>query len=251
MYEQTLEKINANALAKARLLESKGKYFVASLLAGMYVGFGILLIFSISGQLGDNPATKLAMGASFGVALSLVIIAGSELFTGNNLVLTVGNLSGKVKSKQVLSAWLICYIGNLCGALLISLCFVFANLGGESAAGLALSGAAVAKASASPIALIFRGFLCNVLVCLAVLCAIKLENEVAKLIMIWWCLFVFITAGFEHSIANMTIYLTSIIANTGVSIMQMAYNLLFVTIGNMIGGIALACAYYYLGATSK
>lgn len=247
MYTETITKIANAAANKVGLYNSKGKFFVASILAGAFVGLGILLIFTISGLLGDSSATKIVMGMSFGVALSLVIMAGSELFTGNNFVMTVGLLNKSASLKDTLGSWALCYLGNLLGALIVAIFFVGASLGGETPAGLALAGAATAKASISISALIFRGILCNIMVCLAVLCSIKLENEVAKLIMIWWCLFVFITAGFEHSIANMTIYFVAIL-DGGATIGQMVYNLVFVTIGNMIGGILLGIGYYYIGS---
>ncbi len=247
MYKQALKQVNNCALAKLKLFDSKGKYLVASILAGVYVGFAILLIFTISGNLVDSATKSVVMGMSFGVALSLVIMCGSELFTGNNFVLTIGGLSNKLSCGQIVNMWAICYIGNLIGALIISFIFILAGLGGESATGSALASAGIAKASVAPVGLIARGFLCNVLVCLAVFCSIKMESEIGKLVMIWWCLFVFITSSYEHSIANMTIYLTSILGHTGVTISQMAYNLVFVTIGNMLGAVALAISYYYLG----
>ena len=84
-----------------------------------------------------------------------------------------------------------------------------------------------------------KGFLCNVLVCLAVLCAINSKSESGKLIMIWWCLLAFIACGFEHSIANMTLFF---IAN--VSFVDMFSNLIPVTIGNILGGIFVSLSVY-------
>lgn len=251
MYEIAIEKVSTAAETKVKLYESKGRYFVSSMLAGVFVGFGILLIFSISGNLADSAAKTIVMGMSFGVALSLVIMAGSELFTGNNFVMTIGSLNKKVKLRATIETWILCYLGNLTGALIVSGLFVLANLGGDSLAGNALAGAAVAKASVPAMALIFRGILCNILVCLAVFCSIKLETEIAKLVMIWWCLFVFITASFEHSVANMTIYFSAILGGADVTISQMVYNLTFVTIGNIIGGVLLALSYYYLGSKKQ
>ena len=76
---------------------STGKYFVLSMLAGAYVGFGILLIFTVGAQFASasSVAVKMVMGCSFGIALTLVIFAGSELFTGNNMVMFIGALKGK------------------------------------------------------------------------------------------------------------------------------------------------------------
>lgn len=251
MYEVAMEKVSMAAVTKVKMYESKSKYFIASILAGVFVGFGILLIFSISGALAQSSAKTIVMGMSFGVALSLVIMAGSELFTGNNFVMTIGVLNKQVSMRSLIETWIVCYIGNLVGALIVSSFFVLANLGGESAAGGALAGAAAAKASVPAVALIFRGILCNILVCLAVFCSLKMETEIGKLVMIWWCLFVFITASFEHSIANMTIFFTSILGSSDITVSQMIYNLSFVTIGNIVGGVLLAICYYHLGKKNK
>ncbi len=248
MYNLAMEKVTTAAVGKVKLYGSKGRYFVASMMAGAFVGLGILLIFSISGMLADSSAKSIVMGMSFGIALSLVIMVGSELFTGNNFVMTIGSMNKAVKWKDTIETWVVCYIGNLVGALVVSAFFVMANAGMDNGAITALAGAATAKAAMPAGVLIFRGILCNILVCLAVFCSIKMENEVAKLIMIWWCLFAFITSSYEHSVANMTIYFTSILGGVDVSIGQMIYNLGFVTIGNMIGGILLGASYYYLGS---
>lgn len=248
MYNLAMEKVTTAAVGKVKLYGSKGRYFVASMMAGAFVGLGILLIFSISGMLADSSAKSIVMGMSFGIALSLVIMVGSELFTGNNFVMTIGSMNKAVKWKDTIETWIVCYIGNLVGALVVSAFFVMANVGMDNGAITALAGAATAKAAMPAGVLIFRGILCNILVCLAVFCSIKMENEVAKLIMIWWCLFAFITSSYEHSVANMTIYFTSILGGADVSIGQMIYNLGFVTIGNIIGGILLGASYYYLGS---
>src|SRR5439155_2789239 len=97
-------------------------YLVLSLLAGVYVGFGIVLIFAIGAPLSaaGSPLTKAVMGASFGIALSLVIFAGSELFTGNNLFMTVGVLTGRAKLLDLGALWLLCFVGNLAGSLALA-----------------------------------------------------------------------------------------------------------------------------------
>lgn len=94
MYSETLEKMDNSGMAKVRLLkESKLKYFVAAMLAGLYVGLGIILIMTIGGLTKQGgPQFKVFMGLGFGIALSLVIMAGSELFTGNNMIMTSGML---------------------------------------------------------------------------------------------------------------------------------------------------------------
>lgn len=97
MYKEEFAAMANAATAKLSLLKRNPLgYFLLSMLAGAYIGFGILLIFTIGGLLNGNPATKLVMGLSFGVALSLVVIAGGELFTGNTMVMSSGVMEGKV-----------------------------------------------------------------------------------------------------------------------------------------------------------
>jgi nitrite transporter NirC len=107
-----------------------------------------------------------------------------------------------------------------------------------------------AKMSGDFVELMFKGILCNMLVCLAILTSIKLKEETAKLIMIFWCLFAFITSGFEHSIANMTILAVGLfIPNEGVlSVTGFLANMIPVTIGNMIGGaVFIGISYWFVG----
>ena len=96
-------------------------YLLASILAGMFIGFGILLIFTIGGLLAGAPYTKVVMGVSFGIALSLVVIAGAELFTGNNLVMTVGMIEKQIKVSDGIKHWVLCWIGNLIGSVVLAL----------------------------------------------------------------------------------------------------------------------------------
>lgn len=112
---------------------------------------------------------------------------------------------------------------------------------------------AEAKMAAGFLPLLSRGILCNILVCVAVWCGFKCKSEAGKLIMIFWCLFVFITAGFEHSIANMTLLTVGLLepSTYAVTIGGFVYNLLVVTLGNMIGGILFVAVPYCIIAKQK
>jgi nitrite transporter NirC len=94
-------------------------FWISSMMAGIYVGFGILLIFSIGSAL-DPSVRPLAMGASFGLALILVIFAGSDLFTGHTMSLTISGLQGGTSWNNVLTIWAVSWLGNLAGALLLA-----------------------------------------------------------------------------------------------------------------------------------
>lgn len=248
MFQEEVKALGNLAAKKTSLMKTRPlAYLTLSMLAGIYVGIGVLLIFTIGGLLSDSgfPGTKILMGVSFGIALSLVVMAGSELFTGNNLVMAVGIQNKKVRFSDSLKLWGLCWIGNLLGSLLTALLFLYSGLAAGSV-GSFIAKASLGKMSLPAGELIMRGILCNLLVCLATWCSIKLKSESGKLIMIFWCLFAFITAGFEHSVANMTLLAIGILNPFGemLSWSGYAYNLFFVTLGNMIGGIALVALPY-------
>ena len=251
MFTETLEKINTYGVKKVKLLkESKIKYLTASLLAGFYVGLGIFLIMTIGGVTSVNGGYqyKVFMGLGFGIALSLVIMAGSELFTGNNMAMFSGMLDKKISVKDGINIWIFSYLGNLAGSILVGTLFYMSKAANHDIVNFLLSYAEKKMNTPAP-DLFFKGILCNILVCLAVLSAIKLKEETAKLIMIFWCLFAFITTGFEHSIANMSLFSAALLFphSQGISLLAFGYNLFWVTLGNMVGGCALGAAYYIMG----
>ena len=245
--EEVVAVVNA-AKNKVKFMQSNPVgYFVASMLAGAFVAFGIFLIFTIGGLLDGAPHTKVIMGASFGIALSLVVMAGSELFTGNNLVMSLGIFHKAITIGQAVKLWLLCWLGNWAGSVLLAVLFWMAGYA-EGNVGAFIANAAAAKMSVPFAPLLIRGMLCNVLVCLAVWCSFKCKSESGKLIMIFWCLFAFITSGFEHSIANMSLLTVALLSPMGatVSIGGYFYNLVVVTLGNMLGGILLVALPYQI-----
>ncbi len=239
------------ARAKAAHLETRPLgYFVLSLLAGIYVGFGIVLIFAVGAPLlaAGSPAAKLAMGASFGVALSLVVFAGAELFTGNNMVMTVGLLRRTVSSRALVAIWLVSFVGNLVGSLALAWLVARSGVLAGAPHREVIEKVAAAKMSLAFTPLFVRGVLCNWLVCLAVWCAMRASSEAGKLVMIFWCLFAFIGAGFEHSVANMTLLGIGLFQahSPSVSVACFVHNLVPVTLGNVVGGALFVGAAYWL-----
>ena len=254
MFKNEFTGVASGAVGKVgKLRNDPLAYFLLSMLAGAYIGFGSLLAFTLGGSMAGSPGMKLTMGASFGVALSLVVMAGGELFTGNNFAMAAGMLEKKVSLSDSVKLWVVCWLGNWAGAIVLSLLYFGTGLYTDATLA-SITGAAAAKMSAGPLQLLTRGILCNMLVCIAVWCAAKLKSEPAKLIMIFWCLLAFFTTGFEHSIANMTT-LTMAILDTGgnpaISIGGYFYNLGIVTVGNMIGGILLVAVPYYMAGREK
>jgi nitrite transporter NirC len=252
MVETTLQVLREASIKKS---EFGGKfpfrYFILSMMAGIYVGFGIVLIFSIGAPvaLAGNPFLKALMGASFGIALTLVIFAGSELFTGNNMVLMVGSLDKAIKWRTTINLWLLCYAGNLAGALLFSYAYAHSGLANSGAMAAFIAGVAKSKMSAPFPELFIRGILCNMLVCLAVWTSLRAKEDTAKLILIFWCLFGFIGSGYEHSIANMTVLGVPLFlpgSFDGVSWYGFAWNMAAVSLGNLVGGAFFIGAAYWL-----
>jgi nitrite transporter NirC len=253
VFDEEYELVAQAAVKKVDLLEKNlTGYLVSSILAGAYVSFGVFLIYTIQGLFPDMPGIKILMGASFAVALSLIIMAGSELFTGNNLVMTAGMFKNKISFAKALKLWVICYLANFIGCVLLS--FVFAGTGlMDGNTGIALNNAIIAKTSPDTLGLLTRAFLCNALVCTAVWCTYRMKSETGKLIITFWCIFTFVISGFEHSIANMTLFTTGLLnpMADGISISLMLNNLFLVTVGNMLGGIIFSSVTYYLISMRK
>lgn len=255
MYQEEVEKTGTLALEKYHLLRRRPiAYFLSSMQAGAFVGFGVLLSFTAGGMLteGGVPAVKLIMGACFGVALSLVLMAGAELFTGNNFVMAVALFQKKIKFSGVAALCAVCWVGNLAGSALLALLYRLTGLGTGAVAQI-MAQTAADKMAVPPGPLFVRAVLCNILVCLAVWCGIRMKSEAGKLIMVFWCLLAFFTTGFEHSIANMTLLTIGLLNPSGaaVSVGGYFYNLILVTLGNMVGGILFMALPYYLIGRKK
>ena len=253
MYSDTIKKCSANA---RRIVDfsntDKGSFWLSSAMAGAYVGLGIILIFTLGNAFMDSPARGLIMGSTFGIALTLVIIAGAELFTGHTMFLTFGVKSRTITTGDMLKVLPQTWVGNLIGSIFVA--GVFALAGGGKLLGVdgsLVHKVALGKASADPMILFMKGVLCNWLVCLAIWMAVKTEGA-AKFIAIWWCLLAFIASGYEHSIANMTIFAMSWFGqhSSEFTMAGIGNNLLWVTLGNTVSGVVfMGLGYWY--ATPK
>ena len=245
------ERIAGAAAKKWGMLNTAlGSYLLLAIFAGVYVGFGIALIFSLGGPLAavGSPVVKLVMGASFGIALTLVIFAGSELFTGNNMIGAIGGLSRTVTWGQVLQINVWSWFGNLLGSLALAWLVVESGVLAKGPAAEMIQTVAGVKMSLGPWELFVRGILCNWLVCLAVWMAGRTMNDAAKIMLIFWCLFAFISTGFEHSVANQSFLgMALFMPHEGlISWAGFWYNQLFVVLGNIVGGGLFVGGLYWL-----
>lgn len=248
MYGETITTLSRLADAKASAMRrAPAGFFVASMLAGAYVGMGILLIFTLGSQM-PPAAQKLVMGATFGIALTLVVIGGGELFTGYAMFMPLRRFGGSGSVRELAASWAMTWSGNLAGALVLVALFALGGGGGLlSSPDTLLMSVAGAKMNAGAGALLARGVLCNWLVCLAIWMAARVASESAKCIVVWWCLFAFIACGFEHSVANMTVFGLALAGQhpESVTLAGAAWNLGWVTLGNVIGGgVFVAGAYW-------
>ncbi|MGH1479438.1 MAG: nitrite transporter NirC [Geminicoccales bacterium] len=242
-----LARIKADDLASNPL-----GFSIAAMMAGAYVGMGILLIFSV-GQPADPSTRSLVMGASFGIALTLVVFAGSELFTGHTMYMTVGRLARTVSTVELFRCWGVTWIGNLGGSALLAILFVMGGGGVvlETGGNDLLHEVAAKKMHAPALQLLARAMLCNWLVCLAIWMAARTKNDAAKCILIFWCLYAFIAAGFEHSVANMTVFAVALLSEHPETLTMAAAgrNLVWVTLGNILSGaVFMAIGYWQVAA---
>ena len=251
MYEETLTHFSSMARKKADMLQhSPLAFYIGAMMAGAYVGLGIILIFSV-GALVDPAFQRLIMGASFGIALTLVVFAGAELFTGHTMYMAIGCYRGTTGIRELLGVWSASWIFNLIGSVALALLFITGggDLLTHEGVGL-LNKIASYKMSSSATELFARGVLCNWLVCLALWMAARTKSDSAKAIVIFWCLFAFIASGYEHSVANMTLLSIALLGEptADINLAGMAHNLTWVTLGNIIGG-ALFMGIGYLQAS--
>lgn len=251
MYMETVNKMVESAVNKKNFLnKSYLKYLIAAILAGMYVGFAIMLTFSIGAPFiaAGSPAARAITGMSFGIALSLVVFAGAELFTGNTMVMVLGTIEKKVNLRDTALVLILSYVGNLIGSMLLAYLTIYSGLLDQPPQSDFIISIAEARMNAPAYQLFLRGILCNMLVCLAIWSAARTKDDTSKLILIWWCLYGFAGAGFEHSVANMTALGMALMLPHGselISLGGFVYNLIYVTAGNVVGGTFLVGILYW------
>ena len=208
-----------------RVGQSLGKMLVLGVLAGAFIAFAGVAA-SIAGTVGG----KLATAAVFPMGLVMVILGGSELFTGNCLFL-LPVLGKKCRALDAARCWIAVYLANLVGAIAVALLVTAAG-----------------KASLSFGTAFLRGVLCNFLVCLAVWMAFCAKSAGGKVVSLYGPIFLFVLCGFEHCIANMYYIPAGIFLSGGSQVDWGGFfrNLVPVTLGNMVGGCGLGVILYYL-----
>lgn len=240
------------AVHKLDLTATPGVFLVRTMLAGAYIGIGVLIMVTAGGPLvqAGSPWAPLVQGLVFGVALTIVVVAGAELATSAMMILTQGVLTGAVRVGRASGALLAVLGGNLLGAFVFALLLQASGvLAPTTAAGTTIASMIEHKAAETTGQLFVRGILCNLLVCLAIWCAGRLESEGARIAVVFACVMVFITSGFEHVVANMTTFSFGLLAGLpGATVAEFARNVAAVGLGNLVGGGLLVGAAYAYGS---
>ena len=254
--------------------------FVLSFLAGAFISFGAIFATTVSaGSISivqpdghlmlyaglPYGVVRILTGFAFSLGLILVVVAGAELFTGNNLIVMAW-ASGKVTTFALLRNWVMVFVGNAAGALLIAMLMFVAGqfTFGNGSVGLAALNIGSSKASLAFFPALALGIMCNALVCLAVWMCYGARTMVGKVFAIVPPVTAFVASGFEHSIANIYFIPMALFIKAGASELFWASigktpadyhglswnsfivgNLLPVTIGNVIGGSVMVAATYW------
>ena len=241
---------NAERVGVAKAQLDAVTLVVLAVLAGAFISLGALLstVVVTGSTLGVGP-TRLLGGLSFSLGLVLVMVAGAELFTGNNLI-AMAWASGLVTTRQVLRNWLLSYAGNVAGCLGTLLLVRWAGIDSLAGGAIGETAVAVARAKADlPVSEAFaRGILCNALVCLAAWLVLGGRSVADKIVAILFPVTAFVAMGFEHSIANWFLLPWGLVVDGGNAITMAAFsrNIVAVTAGNLVGGTLLVAGVYWL-----
>ncbi len=240
--------------------------FILGILAGVFIAFGAEAANMASHTIKDVSTAKLIGGLIFPAGLMLVLMAGAELFTGNNLMI-IALAERKITLYKLLRSWIVVYLGNLIGGVIIAYLVLWS---GQLDYSGGLLGGSTVKAAAGKINLSFcsalvLGILCNWLVCLAVWSSFGAKDGISKAVCVFFPIWLFVASGFEHSVANMYYITAGIIAKCNPLYVTKAIelgtsqasidalnwcsmftgNLIPVTIGNIIGGSGLVGIIYW------
>lgn len=254
--QQIAERVDNIGVTKARLpLLSMA---MLGMLAGAFIGLGALYFTLVISDAGLSFAVARVLGGvCFSLGLLLVVVAGAELFTGNNL-LAMAWADGKVSTTEVQRNWVVVCAANFAGAAGLALLVFLSGHAGMNGGAVAQSylKIAIAKSTMPVTELFFRGVLCNVLVCMAVWMVLAGRSVVDKFFAIVLPISAFVAAGFEHSIANMYFFpLALLLKESGIAlpagadaitVYAMFRNLVPVIAGNIVGGSVLVALVYYV-----
>lgn len=258
---ETEAKVEAAAVTKASL--PAGRMFVAAMLAGAFIAFGALFFCTFLGDATIPFAVQRVVGGMcFCLGLALTLCCGAELFTGNTLMIC-GLLSRKISVGGMLRNWVIVWLGNLAGALVVVLLVLMAHTADMNGGGVgaAMLSTAVGKVTPAWGTLFCKGILCNILVCLAVWVGFSARTVVDKVVGLLLPVTAFVACGFEHCVANMfflpmafALKLTGFASSVDASALDLGSilcNISAATAGNIVGGALFVGAAYWFAYRAR
>jgi nitrite transporter len=231
----------ANAgFSKASLLQDDPlRYMLRAIGAGMALTLVVFVYWVLKQNLHDISIGAVIASGFFGVGLMIIVLTNTELFTSNNMYLTVSSAEGRTSWRQTVLLWICCYFGNLLGAVLVALLLAAAGSISQLPPDHALYDGALRKAQQAGSIIFFKGVFANWIVCLAVRIALRCKEEVAKILVLISVVFIFVYLGFEHSIANMGTFSIAMLGGSALTVGDALHNLLYSTAGNVVGGVLL------------
>lgn len=242
--------------------ETKGnlptvKMFILGIMAGLFIAIAGTGAAAASCTIGNAAVAKLINACIFPAGLAMVVLNGSELFTGNNLMV-ISLLDKRITLRKMLKNWIIVYLGSFVGSVVFSFLCAYAHEFAlfDNKLALSLLGTAVTKCNISFADAVIKGIFCNILVCVAVFMTFMAESAASKIICLFFPITVFVICGFEHSVANMSyisggIFIHQMYGDFGTNVDGLTWsnfifgNLVPVTIGNTIGGSFMGVVYWY------
>ena len=240
-----------------------GRMFILAILAGMFIAFAADVTNTASMGIADAGLAKTVNGLLFPMGLAMVILSGSELFTGNCLM-TMGVLDKRIRLTGMLRNLVVVYIGNFVGALIVSFCvakFGQLNIGAGALAAVTMKITA-AKCSIPWANAFVQGILCNILVCFAVLFSLSAKDVTGRILGAFIPVCFFVIMGYNHSIADMFYGTVGIFAADNPTYLQLAQsasvdmthigwgcyflnNMIPVTLGNIVGGVLVSASMWF------
>lgn len=254
---EAVQKCKELALKKRTILEqSLIQYIIRAAMAGVYIGFALVLCFRIGEyfRVANSPATYLVSGIFFGIALVLIMYGGAELFTGNTMYFTISTLQQQTTVKDLVQNWITCYIGNILGAIFFAFLISQSGIFDDVSKDHLLFVVAEKKLHATTMQLFFKGILCNWLVCLAIFIPMQMKEDMAKIFSMILIVFIFFASGYEHSIANFVLFSLALAIPhpATIDLAGVIHNIFPVTLGNIVGGaLFMGAIYTYLSSEKE
>lgn len=244
--EDTMKALTKKGVNYAK--RTTGQILCSSFLGGAMLGYGGALMVVVAGgsataMAGAPGLTSLLAGAVFPVGLSMIVLSGSELLTGNfmTMALPAWTLLGVNRGQVVANiarVWGLSGVGNLAGSVFLASVFYYtAAISAGTPAAAWLAALALKKCSLSPLVAIVKGACANWLVAVAIFQAASVHTASGKIASLWFPIMTFVALGFEHSIANMFLLPLGMLTGADVSVMQIIGNIVPVALGNALGAI--------------